>query len=317
MMESVEDIPAEPIIDRPAVGLGDLRRVPRPARPHAQGHQRRRHGRATAPSRFYAMGERSHRPDAHADAPTSCERMRARRGGDGGRRARLLDLAHAAPPGARRAAACRAPAPLPDELLACRDVLRPARPAACSRSAPRFDDRQDGVWDQGAESEVALDGGAARRTGRPLTFGFVQTRAGRTQYRKLMRVRRARGQRGGRGHAAPDDARGIGVLFGVAHRTPFDAHPAWKALREPAARRAAGRAARPAAAAAELVAEAEANGRSRRPRGLLRADRADAPTTGPTRRTRWPAIAAAAGRHAGRGLPRSRARDRGPGAAVS
>ena len=91
--------------DRPAVGLGELSRVPRQLRPHAQGHQRRRHGRAL-------LG--AHRGDGRAgDRPAPRRRLRhrgdvrARRGGAGGRRPRLLDVPHLPPPDAGRPGGAR------------------------------------------------------------------------------------------------------------------------------------------------------------------------------------------------------------------
>ena len=106
MMESVEDIPADVHPRRPAVGLEDLRRVPRRRRPHAQGHERRRHGRplrGALPRHGRAQPRRGAR-----DRPTTsrrCASSSTRRCAAGA--LGFSTVAHASPPRARRSPRAR------------------------------------------------------------------------------------------------------------------------------------------------------------------------------------------------------------------
>src|SRR5438132_13931703 len=68
-----------------------------------------------------------------------------------------------------------------------------------------------------------------RRTGRPVTFGLAQSNAGPELYRKILELVDGEGDRGG--ELRPQTtARGIGLLFGLQHRTFFDHAPSWAAL---------------------------------------------------------------------------------------
>jgi N-acyl-D-aspartate/D-glutamate deacylase len=68
-----------------------------------------------------------------------------------------------------------------------------------------------------------------RRTGRPVTFGLAQSNAGPELYRKILELVDEEGGHGG--DLRPQTtARGIGLLFGLQHRTFFDRAPAWAAL---------------------------------------------------------------------------------------
>ena len=85
---------------RPGLGLVELRRVPRCGGALAQGHQRRRHGRALRGARARHGRAEPRRGPGHGRRHRP--HVRARRRGHRRRRAGLLDLANAAAPGARR-----------------------------------------------------------------------------------------------------------------------------------------------------------------------------------------------------------------------
>jgi N-acyl-D-aspartate/D-glutamate deacylase len=70
-----------------------------------------------------------------------------------------------------------------------------------------------------------------RRTGRPVTFGLAQSNAGPELYRKILELVDEEAAHGG--ELRPQTtARGIGLLFGLQHRTFFDRAPEWGALRD-------------------------------------------------------------------------------------
>src|SRR4029078_7340367 len=96
-----------------------------------------------------------------------------------------------------------------------------------------------------------------RRTGRPVTFGLAQSNAGPELYRKILEC--VDEEAANAGELRPQTtARGIGLLFGLQHRTFFDRAPAWQALQPlPLACRLAAR--DDDAPRAELLAVAEQN----------------------------------------------------------
>ena len=187
-MESVEDIPASCILDGPAVGLGELRRLPRRRRRAAQGHQRRRLRRRRRPAplrgrrRRVRAGLRGHRRPARRDG-------RPRRRCHGGRCARLLDLAQPVPPRARRSQRA-------GHLVGPVGVLRHRRAArrelgrGVLESAPRYNERErpgDRV-----DEELAWMAELSRAAGRPFTFNLQQIRSLGDHYRRVHRAVRAR-----------------------------------------------------------------------------------------------------------------------------
>lgn len=97
-------------------------------------------------------------------------------------------------------------------------------------SAPALGERgQDGT--RRTRSEVALLGEISRQTGRPATFGLSQTkRVPDVHTESLATVEAERAQ--GAQLRPQTTARGIGLLFGPACRTPFDGAPVWRALRD-------------------------------------------------------------------------------------
>ena len=125
LMESVEDIPARRDHERPAVGLGHVRRVPGHDRSPAEGTERRRDGRSlrAAPVRD---GRSRPRP-GRADRRRPGDDVRPARRGDARRRARVQHEPDVPAQGARRSARA-------GHLRAGRGAVRAGR---CARPPPR------------------------------------------------------------------------------------------------------------------------------------------------------------------------------------
>jgi N-acyl-D-aspartate/D-glutamate deacylase len=226
MMESVEDIPAESILsglpfDWEGYGgfLDWLERVPKGLNVGGMvGH---------CAARYYAMGERSLEPDA---VPTSDELAALTHAVDDALAAGALGfsssrtLRHRVPDGRYVPGTFAARG----ELLALADVLA-RRGGRVFEVAPRFDG--DGPSEPRVASELAWMEDVSRRSGGVLTFNLSQTRAQGEHWRLALALTRAANARGAR--IRPQTApRFIGVLTGIAHRTPFDFHAGWRALRE-------------------------------------------------------------------------------------
>jgi N-acyl-D-aspartate/D-glutamate deacylase len=115
-----------------------------------------------------------------------------------------------------------------EELLAIARVLGD-HAKGVYEVAPRFE--QPGENYENTAAEVAWMAEVNRRTGRPVTFGLAQSNLGPELYRKILErvdIEAATG-----GELRPQTtARGIGLLFGLAHRTFFDRCPGWAALRD-------------------------------------------------------------------------------------
>jgi N-acyl-D-aspartate/D-glutamate deacylase len=250
MMESVEDIPAQSILeglpfDWEGYGgfLDWLGRVPKGLNVGGMvGH---------CAARYFAMGERSLDPEATPSAGelallTSAVDEALAAGALGFSSSRTLR--HKVPDG-RYVPGTFAQA---DELLAIADVLA-RRGGRVFEVAPRFDG--EGPSEPRVESELAWMELVSKRSGGVLTFNLSQTRGQGEHWKLALSLARAANARGAR--LRPQTApRFIGVLTGIAHRTPFDFHPSWRALRElPLADRLA--ALRDPARRALLVAEAE------------------------------------------------------------
>jgi N-acyl-D-aspartate/D-glutamate deacylase len=226
MMESVEDIPARSILDGmpwdwESYGefLGWLERTPKGVNVGGLvGH---------SAVRYYAMGERSLDPEA---APSSGELARI---------AALVDEALAA--GALGFSSSRTLRhKVPDgryvpgtfaqreELLAVAEALR-RHGRGVFEVAPRFDG--EGPSEPRVESELAWMREVSLHSGRPLTFNLSQTRGQGEHWR--LAIARAREANAAGAQIRPQTSpRFIGVLAGIAHRTPFDTHPSWGRLRE-------------------------------------------------------------------------------------
>jgi N-acyl-D-amino-acid deacylase len=82
------------------------------------------------------------------------------------------------------------------------------------------------------EREVAWMRELSIRTGRPVTFGFVQNRSDPDGWRYWLQLV-AEANAAGADIRPQTTTRGIGVLFGLANRTPFDnCSKAWRELRD-------------------------------------------------------------------------------------
>jgi N-acyl-D-aspartate/D-glutamate deacylase len=224
MMESVEDIPARSILDGLPWSwhtygeyLGWLEGAPKGVNIGGMvGH--------TA-LRYYVLGDRSLEPDVAPDDDELAQMTE------------LIDEAFAA--GALGFSSSRTLRHrVPDgrfvpgtfaeerELLAIADVLaRQGR--GVFEVAPRFDG--EGPAEPRVESELAWMEQVSRRSGRPLTFNLSHAWDQGEHWRHAIDLARAANSRGAR--IRPQTTpRFIGVLTGLVHRTPFDAHPAWQAL---------------------------------------------------------------------------------------
>ena len=94
--------------------------------------------------------------------------------------------------------------------------------------AMRLGERDNDELDN-TRREVAMMGEFSRRSGRPVSFGLTQSDRRPDLYRKVVDWVKEENGQGGRVHPQTT-ARGIGVLFGLANRTPWDGHPAWNEL---------------------------------------------------------------------------------------
>jgi len=82
------------------------------------------------------------------------------------------------------------------------------------------------------EREIAWMKELSVRTGRPVTFGFVQNRSDPDGWRYWLELV-AEANAAGADIRPQTTTRGIGVLFGLANRTPFDnCSRAWRSLRD-------------------------------------------------------------------------------------
>jgi N-acyl-D-aspartate/D-glutamate deacylase len=222
MMESVEDIPRASILeglpwDWEGYGgyLDWLERVPKGV--HVGGMV----GHSAV--RYYAMRDRALDADA---APTTDEMdAMVRLVADASAAGALgfsssRTLRHRVPDG-RFVPGTFAGA---DELLALATAAGPGR---VLEVAPRFDG--DGPAEPRVEAELAWMERVSRGARCTVTFNVTQTREQGAHYRLALSLAHAANDRGAR--IRPQTSpRFIGLLTGLVHRTPFDAHPSWQAL---------------------------------------------------------------------------------------
>jgi N-acyl-D-aspartate/D-glutamate deacylase len=115
----------------------------------------------------------------------------------------------------------------PEELLAIGDVLgRLGR--GVFESAPRLE--RDTPDLAGTRAEVGWMGELSRRSGRPVTYGLTQSNRKPELFRWIIEMTREQNEAGAR-IRPQTTARGIGLLLGLANRTPFESSEAWRALR--------------------------------------------------------------------------------------
>jgi N-acyl-D-aspartate/D-glutamate deacylase len=226
MMESVEDIPADSIMDGLAWDwesygeyLDAVDRMPKGINAGGMvGH---------CAVRIHAMGERAmdDAPASEADVAAMCELVaEAIDAGALGFSTSRTAL-HRVPDG-RVVPGTNAD---PHELLEIAQVMGD-RNRGVFEAAPALGERgADG--ERRTQPEVALLGEISRRTGRPATFGLSQTKRVPGIHTDALETVDQQNALGA--VLRPQTtARGIGLLFGPACRTPFDGSPAWKALRD-------------------------------------------------------------------------------------
>ena len=107
-------------------------------------------------------------------------------------------------------------------------------------------------------AEVAVMGEISRRSGRPVSYGLVQSNRRPDLYRRVIEFTKEENASGA--NVRPQTtARGIGILFGLFNRTPWDRSPSFRELRDlPAAERLA--AIRDPQRRARLIADAAETG---------------------------------------------------------
>ncbi len=225
MMESVEDIPRDAILDGLAWDwetygeyYDSIDRLPKgPNTGGLVGH---------SALRTYVMGERG-----LDEAPAT--------GDDIAAMVRLVDDAMSA--GALGVSTSRTlmhkvpdGRPIPgtfaaaDELLAFAEVLH-EHGAGVFEGAMRLGERDNDDLDN-TRAEVALMGEISRRSGRPVSFGLTQSNRRPDLYERVIDFVKSENAAGA--NVRPQTtARGVGVLFGLETRTPFDRAPSWKELR--------------------------------------------------------------------------------------
>ncbi|MDQ1519862.1 MAG: hypothetical protein QOI55_935 [Actinomycetota bacterium] len=225
LMESVEDIPAGSIL----AGLswewetyGEyLREVDRLAKGLNVGGMV---GHCAV--RQYAMGERglSEKPASPDDIAVMADLVDEAIGAGALGFSTSRTLLHRVPDGR--------PVPgtwaTPDELYAIAGALA-KHGRGVFEAAPRFE--QPGKDYENTRAEVHWMAEINRRTARPVTFGLAQSNVGPDLYRKILDCVDDEAARGGVTNPQTT-ARGIGLLFGIVHRTFFDRAPAWQALKD-------------------------------------------------------------------------------------
>src|SRR3954454_8876637 len=221
MMESVEDIPADAImggLDWSWESYGEyldaIDRMPKGVNAGGMvGH---------CAVRTYAMGERSldRDPATDEDIAAMCELVDEAIGaGALGFSTSRTPLHHV--PDGRNVPGTFADA---REVLAIAEVLGRHR-RGVFESAPAF--IGDATRNQ---SEVDLMAEICFTTGRPVTFGMTQTSMAPTLHTDVLAaVEKAWAD--GANLRPQTTARGVGIVYGITHRTPFDRAPEWKALR--------------------------------------------------------------------------------------
>ena len=112
-----------------------------------------------------------------------------------------------------------------------------SRSAACSanikrgvfEAAARLGERDNDALDN-TRREVELLGEISRENGVAVTFGLTESARRPDLFRRVIEVCERENARGA--NLRPQTtSRGIGVLFGIHHRTPYDRFPAWQELR--------------------------------------------------------------------------------------
>ncbi len=226
MMESVEDIPAHAIMsglpwDWESYGeyLDSVDRMPKGVNAGGMvGH---------CAVRIHAMGERAMDDDVATDEDIVAMQALVAEAIDAGALgfSTSRTALHRVPDG-RVVPGTRAGA---HELMELGRVLGDRRRGVFEAASALGERSADGG--RRTRPEVALLGEISRMTGRPATFGLSQTKkVPGIDIDALAEVDEQNAQ--GARLRPQTTARGIGLLFGLVHRTPFDASPVWKGLRD-------------------------------------------------------------------------------------
>ena len=224
MMESVEDIPAQAIMsglswewETYGQYLADLDRKPKGINIGGMiGH---------SALRRYVMGDRA------TEAPTDADL------------AAMVDLVdEAVTAGALGLSSSRTllhkgadGQPIPgtyaslDELLALTDVL--ARHGKGVFETAAMLGSQNGATPESTIEEINVLAEVSRSSGRPVSFGLTETIAGGLLHRQVLELVAEANANGARIHPQTT-VRSVGVLFGLAHHSPYGGCPAWQALGE-------------------------------------------------------------------------------------
>jgi N-acyl-D-amino-acid deacylase len=116
----------------------------------------------------------------------------------------------------------------PDELLAFGDVLRTVG-YGLFEGAMRLGERDDAELTN-TRAELAVMGEISRRSGRPLSYGLVQSDRRPDLYSKVIEFNQEENATGA--HLRPQTtARGIGMIYHLFNRTPWDRTESWRELR--------------------------------------------------------------------------------------
>ncbi|MCC6438642.1 MAG: amidohydrolase family protein [Acidimicrobiales bacterium] len=116
-----------------------------------------------------------------------------------------------------------------DELLAFGDVLGKVG-YGLFEGAMRLGERDDDKLTK-TRHEVAMLGEISRRSGRPVSYGLVQSDRRPDLYSKVIEFNVEENANGA--HLRPQTtARGIGMIYNLANRTPWDRTASWRELRK-------------------------------------------------------------------------------------
>ncbi len=225
MMESVEDFPASSILDGlswewESYGeyLDEVGRWPKGVNVGGMvGH---------CAVRVHAMGERSldEQPASDADVRAMADLVDEAIAAGALGFSTSRTLLHRVPDGR--------PVPGtwadPSELLAFGAVMG-ERGRGVFESAPRIGERDNSEY-EATRAEVAWMGELSRTTGRPVTFGLAHSFRRHDLYQRVLEFVHEENDNGAM-IRPQTTARGIGLLFGLSHNTPFDGAPSWGALR--------------------------------------------------------------------------------------
>lgn len=227
MMESVEDIPRQAILeglpwDWRTYGdyLGWIDRIPKGVNVGGLvGH---------CAVRLAAMGDRAmdETPSSADDVAAMCDLVDEAMAAGALGFSTSRTLLHVVPDGRP------VPGTFADEteLLALGDVLgRHGKGVfeAAARLGER--DREEGY--PRTRAEMAWMGEVSRRSGRPVSFGLVHSNRRPDLYQRIIEFAKEENAAGAL-IRPQTTARGIGVIYNLLNRTPWDANPAWRELRD-------------------------------------------------------------------------------------